>query len=162
MVEGMESVGLGEIKISNGEADVLVAFGLGSCVGVGLYDPKIHLGGLLHAVLPQFRNNADIEAKYVDSGIKMLLSQMLEAGAIQSRLVVRMVGGANMLTAPGLANSFDIGTRNVESARLVLNKLKLPISAEEVGGSIGRTVRLYVADGRMTIRMMGGQEREIK
>jgi chemotaxis protein CheD len=162
MVDGMASVGLGEIKISSGEADVLVAFGLGSCVGLGFYDPKIHLGGLLHAVLPQFRNNADVEAKYVDSGIKLLLSQMLEAGAVQSRLVVRMVGGANMLTAPGLANSFDIGTRNVETARQVLNKLRLPISAEEVGGTIGRTVRLYVADGRMTIRMMGGQEREIK
>jgi chemotaxis protein CheD len=162
MVEGMASVGLGEIKISRDSGDVLVAFGLGSCVGIGLYDPKTHIGGLLHAVLPESKNNSESEAKYVDSGIKLLLSQMVEAGAVPSRLMVRMVGGANMLTAPGLANSFDIGTRNVETARKILNALHLKISAEEVGGSIGRTVRLYISDGRMTIRMMGGQEREIK
>ncbi|MHC1782845.1 MAG: chemotaxis protein CheD [Anaerolineaceae bacterium] len=162
MGEGITSVGLGEIKISGGSGDVLVAFGLGSCVGIGIYDPKIHFGGLLHAVLPQSKNNSEAEAKYVDSGIKLLLSQMVENGAVPSRMIVRMVGGANMLTAPGLANSFDIGTRNIEAARGVLNTLRLPISAEEVGGSIGRTVRLYIADGRMTIRMMGGQEREIK
>jgi len=162
MVDGMASVGLGEIKISGEVTDVLVAFGLGSCVGIGFYDPKIHLGGLLHAVLPQSKNNNEAEAKYVDTGIKLLLKQMVEAGAVPSRLIVRMVGGANMLTAPGLANSFDIGTRNVEAAKEVLKSLKLSISAEEVGGSIGRTVRLYIADGRMTIRMMGGQEREIK
>jgi chemotaxis protein CheD len=162
MVDGMASVGLGEIKIGSGPADVLVAFGLGSCVGIGMYDPKIHLGGLLHAVLPQSKNNSDVEAKYVDTGIRLLLSQMVAAGAVQSRLIVRMVGGANMLTAPGLANSFDIGTRNVEAAREMLKSLRMSITAEEVGGSIGRTVRLYIADGRMTIRMMGGQEREIK
>lgn len=162
MVDGMASVGLGEIKISGGVTDVLVAFGLGSCVGVGLYDPKIHLGGLLHAVLPQGKNSTEAEAKYVDTGIKLLLRQMIEGGALQSRLIVRIVGGANMLTAPGLANSFDIGTRNVEMAHSILKDLKLPIVAEEIGGSIGRTVRLYISDGRMTIRMMGGQEREIK
>jgi chemotaxis protein CheD len=161
MGEGMASVGLGEIKISGVPGEVLVAFGLGSCVGIGFYDPKIHLGGLLHAVLPQSKNNSDSEAKYVDSGIRLLLSQMTEAGAVPSRLVVRMAGGANMLTAPGLANSFDIGTRNVEAAHEILRSLRLPITAEEVGGSIGRTVRMYIADGRMTIRMMGGQEREI-
>lgn len=162
MGEGMASVGLGEIKISNAPGDVLVAFGLGSCVGIGFYDPKIHLGGLLHAVLPLSKNNLDSEAKYVDSGIKSLLNQMIEAGAVPSRIIVRMAGGANMLTAPGLANSFDIGTRNVEMAHEVLRNNHLTIAAEEVGGSTGRTVRLYIADGRMTIRMMGGQEREIK
>jgi chemotaxis protein CheD len=97
----------------------------------------------------------------VDSGIKLLLSQMVEAGAVPSRIIVRMAGGANMLTAPGLANSFDIGTRNVDTAHVILKTLRLPISAEEVGGSTGRTVRMYITDGRMTIRMMGGQEREI-
>ncbi len=155
------SVGLGEIKFSREPDDVLVAFGLGSCVGVGMYDPTLHIGGLLHAVLPVSNGSDPPTPKYVDSGIELLIGQLLKQGAVLSRLVVKMVGGANMLTAPGLSNTFDIGTRNVNAARIVLKEKGLKIRTEEVGGQIGRTVRLYVVDGRMTIRVMGGQEREI-
>lgn len=154
------SVGLGEIKITNNPEDVLVAFGLGSCVGVGMFDPTIHLGGLLHAVLPLANGKEPLSGKYADTGIQLLLDMMLKSGAVQSRLIVRMAGGANMLTAPGLSNTFDIGTRNVDAARKVLKQLNLRVQGEEIGGQIGRTVRLYTTDGRMTIRVMGGQERE--
>ena len=154
------SVGLGEIKISKNPDDVLVAFGLGSCVGICLYDPKIHLGGLLHAVLPKVNGN-EKTGKYVDSGVNLLLDELIKAGALKSRLTVRMAGGANMLTAPGLSSTFEIGTRNIDSARQVLKELGFIIKKEEVGGQTGRTVRLYVVDGNMTIRVMGGKEREI-
>ncbi|HPH96737.1 MAG TPA: chemotaxis protein CheD [Anaerolineaceae bacterium] len=155
------AVGLGEIKVSRDLSDVLVAFGLGSCVGVGMYDPGTHVAGLLHAVLP-INNDAseEFQAKYADTGIRLLLDMVLKAGAVRSRIVVKMAGGANMLTAPGFTNSFDIGSRNITSARNTLKELGFRLASEEVGGQTGRTVRLYVPDGRMTIRMMGGQERE--
>lgn len=155
------SVGLGEIKISSKPDDVLVAFGLGSCVGIGMYDPKIHIGGLLHAVLPLSNGQDPPTPKYVDTGIQLLVDQLIKEGANRSRIITRMVGGANMLTAPGLSSTFDIGTRNINSAHTILNEIGFKIHNEEVGGQIGRTVRLYVVDGRMTLRVMGGQEREI-
>lgn len=155
------TVGLGEIKFSRDPNDVLVAFGLGSCVGVGMFDPTLHLGGMLHGVLPVQSNGAEPPTpKYVTSGIQLLLEELLKSGAVKSRLIVRMAGGANMLLAPGLSNTFDIGTRNIAAARETLSKLGLKIVSEEVGGQTGRTVRLYVVNGRMTIRMMGNQERE--
>jgi chemotaxis protein CheD len=156
------TIGLGEIKVSNDPLDVLVAFGLGSCVGVGMFDPIRHLGGMLHAVLPGHLNGSElISPKFVDSGVQLLLEEMMNAGAIQSRLIVKMAGGANMLTAPGLSKTFDIGTRNIAAARETLAKLNLHLKGEEVGGQVGRTVRLYISDGRMTIRQMGNQEREV-
>jgi chemotaxis protein CheD len=85
---------------------------------------------------------------------------MHNTGAVKSRVIVRMAGGANMLAAPGLSATFDIGTRNIRSARATLKENGFSIKNEEIGGQIGRTVRLYVADGRMTIRVMGGKERE--
>jgi len=155
------SVGLGEIKISNDPGDVLIGFGLGSCIGVGMYDPIARIAGMLHAVLPVVSDNKTPSPKYTDSGVQMLLEQLLEAGALRSRIIVKMAGGANMLSSPGLSSTFDIGTRNVDSAYDTLKKLKLKISSESVGGQIGRTVRLYISDGRMTIRIMGGKERAI-
>ena len=154
------SVGLGEIKISKEPEDVLVAFGLGSCVGVSMYDPLVKVGGLLHAVLPISNGKDTPTPKYADSGIELLIDQLMKTGANRTRLLVKMAGGANMLTAPGLSQTFDIGTRNIDAARTVLKKFGLKIINEEVGGQIGRTVRLYVANGRVTIRTMGGQERD--
>lgn len=160
MAKNSVAVGLGEIKVSQDRDDVLVAFGLGSCVGVGMYDPITRIAGLLHAVLPERTNRGDPKApKYVDSGIPALVSEMINAGAIKFRLVVRMAGGANMLISPGLSKTFDIGSRNVDAAHAKLAELRFTIASEEVGGNSGRTVRLYIADGRMTIRMMGNKER---
>lgn len=154
------AIGLAELKISNNSSDILVAFGLGSCIGIGMYDPAINLGGMLHAVLPKNTDGSDPSPKYVDTGILMLFDQMIKAGANRSRLVVRMAGGANMLNVSSLSSTFDIGNRNIDAARIVLDKLGIHLKSEEVGGKIGRTVRLYINDGRMTLRMMGEQERD--
>jgi chemotaxis protein CheD len=162
MSASMSSVGLGEYCVSRDPTDVLIAFGLGSCLGIGMYDPVAKVGGLIHVVLPEQKAGNDSNpAKFVDSGIPILLKKVLSEGAVESRLIVRMAGGANMLVSPGLSGTFDIGTRNIQAARETLAKMKLKLQIEEVGGQVGRTVRLYVADGRMTVRMMGAQERNL-
>jgi chemotaxis protein CheD len=155
------AIGLAEVKVSRNPDDVLVAFGLGSCLGIGMYDPVTRLGGMLHAVLPLNNVNKAEASKYVDSGIVLLLDMMVQAGAQKQRLVTKLAGGANMLNVSSLSSTFDIGNRNIEASRITFQKLGIRPKSEEVGGKIGRTVRLYVADGRYTIRMMGEQEREI-
>lgn len=159
------SVGLGEQLISRNPEDVLVAYGLGSCVGVAIIDPVNRVSGLLHAVLPRMTDGMEAlssnPAKFVESGIEHLIVALVEAGANKTRLVVRIAGGANMLIASGLSKSFDIGTRNVEAAHTTLARLKIPLTAAEVGGHVGRTVHLYVAESRVTVRIAGGKEHEI-
>lgn len=162
MNEPISSVGLGEYRISRDPNEVLIAFGLGSCLGIGMFDPIAKVGGLIHVVLPEQKSGNDPNlAKFVDTGISLMLQKMATEGALQSRMIIKMAGGANMLTAPGLIGTFDIGTRNIQKAHEVFMTLKLSIQKEEVGGQVGRTVRLYVADGRMTVRMMGSQERNL-
>jgi chemotaxis protein CheD len=158
----ISSVGLGEFCVSRNADDVLIAFGLGSCLGIGMYDPVVKVGGLIHVVLPEQKSGNDNNlAKFVDTGIPLLLGKVIAEGGVQSRLVVRMGGGANMLTSPGLSGLFDIGTRNINKAHQVLKELNIKLSKEEVGGQVGRTVRMYISDGRMTVRMMGSQERDL-
>lgn len=161
------AVGLGEYKISQNPAEVLVAYGLGSCVGVGVYDPHLHLGGLLHAILPERLNGAPSlngapphASKYVDSGLTTLLEQLRQAGARWERLQVRLVGGAKMIDVFDTYKTMPIGERNVLVAQNLLAARRIKIQAQEVGGNAGRTLRLYIASGRMTVRSMGQPERE--
>jgi chemotaxis protein CheD len=159
------SVGLGEVAISRNPQDILVAYGLGSCVGVAAIDSTSKISGLLHAVLPRAVDGMESAEtnpyKYVESGIESLLAALVKEGANRARLTIRLVGGANMLIASGMTLTFNIGTRNIEAAHTTLNRLKLPITAAEVGGHIGRTVRLYVAESRVTVRVAGAKEHDI-
>ncbi len=156
------SVGLGEYYVSTDPEDVMVAYGLGSCLGIAMVDPVKKVSGLLHAVLPQRMNGTEpVCPRYVDCGIEILLGEMIKAGADRNRLVIRMAGGANMLLTAGVTNTFDVGTRNIASAHAVFQKIKLQLKKEEVGGHTGRTVRLYVLDGRMTVRVVGGKEQDL-
>jgi chemotaxis protein CheD len=129
-----------------------------------MYDPISHAAGMLHAVLPSCDDTIEVSeacTKYVCCGLEILLQKLLQAGALRSRIVVRMAGGANMLSSSTFSDVMNIGQRNIEASRRKISEMKFQIAGEEVGGNIGRTVRFYVADGRMAIRMMGGKEREV-
>lgn len=162
MTENVITVGLGALAVSKDPQQVIVAYGLGSCLGIGMFDPATGVAGLLHAMLPEFtKPEEETSPKYVNSGIETLVMQMEQHGANRSRLRINVVGGANMLIAPGFKDNFNIGERNIVAAQKTFDTLNLKVKSQEVGGHIGRTFKLYVGDGRMTIRTMGNQEREI-
>jgi chemotaxis protein CheD len=153
------SVGLGELVISRDPEDVLVAYGLGSCVGIAMYNPDTKTGGLLHAVLPErFDGANDSPTKFVNSGIPVLLEK-IKSNGFNNNILLYMAGGANMLINTQLSKTFDIGTRNVASALQIFEKMNLKLRNSELGGNIGRTVRLYIASGQMTVRVIGGTEK---
>lgn len=155
------SVGLGELVISQNPDDILVAYGLGSCVGVGMFSPAKKIAGLLHAVLPENTDTDKASTKFVDTGIKTMLEKMQKAGADLRTIQIYMAGGANMLINTTLSKSFDIGTRNAAAAKDMFLKLNLRLLNFETGGNTGRTVRMYVSTGKYTVRVIGGQEREL-
>jgi chemotaxis protein CheD len=158
----MLNVGLGEQVVSRDPQNVLVAYGLGSCLGIGMYDPGSGVAGLVHAVLPEhFNTTGNTPGKFVDTGIPFLLSEMVKAGADRRRMITWMAGGANMILSPGMTKAFDIGNRNIHAAQKVFDSLNIRLSGQEVGGNTGRTVRIYVAEGRMTVRMVGQVEHDI-
>ncbi len=161
MGEHTIAVGLGELALSNRPDTVLVAYGLGSCVGVALFDPQAKVAALLHAMLPAFRNGDANKTKYVDTGIPAMLEEVEKMGAVRSRLVCRIVGGAQMLVAPGFNNVFNIGAKNVEQAHKTLRKQRLRLRAEDTGGNAGRTIKLFVADGRVMVRSLGKEEKPL-
>ena len=90
------SVGIGQIAVSNDPNEVLVAYGLGSCVGVSFYDPATRSGGLLHVLLPDSEGRASDgkePARYADWGVAALLGELTRRGASKASLVIKVAGG---------------------------------------------------------------------
>ena len=149
------------MKVTHCREDVLVTYSLGSCVGLSLYDPRAGVGGLVHCMLPlskmdeqKARNNPTM---FTDSGVLALLQAVFDLGGERKNLVARVAGGAMLLDEKRI---FCIGERNYTVLRKVLWKNNILIAAEEVGGSTPRTMTLYMATGKTTIKS-GGQEREL-
>jgi chemotaxis protein CheD len=154
-------VGISDCKVTKDPDSVLVTYALGSCIAVALYDPIAKLGGMLHYMLPESAIDASKAERnpfmFADTGIARLLAAVTANGGAPKRMLVRLVGGAQVLDSQGV---FQIGKRNYLAARRILWKAGILIAAEAVGGEVSRTTRLEVATGRMWIREGGGVERE--
>jgi chemotaxis protein CheD len=159
-MENVRSVGFGEMVVSDMPGDVLIAYGLGSCVAVCLYDREAGVAGMLHALLPQSSGSqgAGNPLKFVDLGVPNLAAELLRRGAERNRVVAALCGGAEIVSLPGKADVLSIGKRNVAAAQAALRSAGFRVQAQECGGNTGRTVRLFVADGRITVRQLGQSE----
>ncbi len=155
-------LGLGELTVTNNPSAVLVCLGLGSCIAVSVYDPHAKVGGMAHIVLSSGSGlNGNSPAKYADTGIPLLLEDMRKKGAITSRMVVKIVGGAKMSTAPGLDSIFDIGEKNLLMTKTVLAEQSIRIVASDTGGHRGRTVRMSIDTGKVIVSSLGGETKEL-
>ncbi|WP_374721860.1 chemotaxis protein CheD [Peribacillus tepidiphilus] len=122
---------------------VIRTSGLGSCVGVVIYDQIKELAGLVHVMLPDssLAKEGQINiAKYADTGINELVKRLIREGARPSSLKAKIAGGAQMFQFSSGNDLMRIGPRNVEAVKHCLRKLGIPIVAEDVGGNNGRTI----------------------
>ncbi len=144
---------LGEWAVSDDPERELVCLGLGSCVAFCAYDPQKHIGGMAHMVLPDSDHGkrSGAEAKFVDLAVPLVVREMEGLGALRSRLVVHLVGGAQMLSGASFSDTMMIGQRNVEAAHEAVEAQRLKITSEDTGGDAGRTVKLAIATGQLDI-----------
>ena len=134
MAEENRVVGIAEITISK-SPQRLMAYGLGSCVGVALYDAKNKTGGLAHIMLPSSRlhsTETPPPGKYADTALAALVADLEKAGSNRKDLVAKIVGGANMF-ASLTQSAVPIGLRNVSAVRQILGEMGIPIAGEDVG-----------------------------
>ncbi|WP_141433439.1 chemotaxis protein CheD [Bacillus sp. 03113] len=129
--------------------------GLGSCVGVVLYDPSSEIAGLAHIMLPHsaYAKAGSINlAKYADTAVVELVKKMKNAGARSYRIQAKLAGGAQMFKFSGASEMMKIGPRNVEAVKLELTKLGISIISEDTGGSNGRTIEFNPLTSILEIR----------
>lgn len=150
-------IGIGEFHVGT---EPMMAIGLGSCIGLTIYDKDRHIGAMVHIMLPDSSGRSDRPGKYADTAIPLLLSKLTEAGCHKASLVAKMAGGACMFEYFG--NNLNIGERNAQQVRAILTANHLRLVAEEVGGKAGRTVSFYPGEsGKVTVRSADGAAHEI-
>ena len=146
------------MKIAQGSG-ILVTYALGSCIGLCFHDPKLRLGALLHIMLPlNMEAGRAHPLKYADTGIRETLKQLESRGAMRSRLTVKIAGGAKMFEIAGGGGLGNIGQRNIESVHTILKRENVRLLAENVGGTVARTLLFDVATGQGCIRSYGQKD----
>jgi chemotaxis protein CheD len=162
LIKEQIKVGIAELKTCPPNQSIITN-GLGSCVGVCLWDSKTKIGGLVHVMLPdstQSRDSAN-KAKYADTGIPALIDEMTRLGAAPNRLTAKIAGGAQMFNFPGSTNAMKIGDRNTEAVKAALAQKHIRILAQDCGGNIGRTIEFFTDDGRLSVRTINHGEKYI-
>lgn len=143
---------------------VLVTIGLGSCIGVSLYDPVKQVGGLAHILLSDSRPFKELgrfgnPAKFADTAVPLLIKQMVTLGADQKRVIAKIAGGSQLFFSTNSVSS--VGKKNIKAVHAVLEELQIPLIGKDVGGNYGRTMRVFVDSGKVLISTVGRGEREI-
>ena len=162
MMPDLIKVGMADCKVGRGPAS-LISYGLGSCIGIALYDAVTKVGGLAHIMLPDSTQarSAENPAKFADTALPLLLSDMLKLGAVKSRIIAKIAGGAQMFTFANTTDIMRVGERNAEAVRILLKKNDIRLIADDTGGNYGRTVELKLDTGIYRIKTIDKGEKEL-
>lgn len=155
-------VGIADMNTAS-SPDKIMTVGLGSCIGIVIYDKTKGIGGLAHIMLPdssQF-NNVTNPLKFADLAVPMLIDRLERMGASKRNMKAKIAGGASMFNFSDKSMIMDIGNRNGIAVKSALKKYSIPIIAEDVGGNKGRTMILDTTDGIVLIKTVGMGAKEL-
>lgn len=146
-------VKLAEIQAVQGAA-IFSCVGLGSCVGVALFDPVSKVAGMAHVMLPAVNSSdgAERPGKYANTAIPKLLDTMERMGALRSRVVAAVAGGAQMCFGDSVPTMLALGSRNTIAVQKELEQCGVRCVAADVGGNQGRTFSFESGTGTVTVQ----------
>jgi chemotaxis protein CheD len=162
-VSSMTAVNFSEMKISSNPVETLVAFSIGSGIGMTIHDPVGGVGGVLNFILPDSTkangsNPAKTPYMFADTGIAAFLKALFEQGAKAENLKVVIAGAAHVMDQTGV---FNIGQKNLEALKTCLDGYDIKIHHEASGGTQSRTISLEIGSGRSIIRTFGEEEKKL-
>lgn len=146
-------VGIADYKITEAP-NSLITYGLGSCIGIALYDKRTKKGGLLHIMLADSSSFSDTSKweKFADLAIPRVVEEL--TGGKRHSLVAKIAGGASMFSFKSSGPGLQIGQRNIEMVKKTLNELSIPIVGEDLGGKTGRTMTIDLEEFEVSIRLV--------
>ena len=156
-------VGMAELVVAKHPAN-LVTLGLGSCIGLVIYDQASKTVGMVHIMLPDSRDtkNNPKPGKFADTAVPLLLEELMKLGVNKSQLRAKMAGGAQMFAIPGKDSAiFAVGARNVEATTKLLAEEGIRLVASDTGGSKGRSVDFNTATMKFIVKTLGSGTKEL-
>ncbi|RDW17814.1 chemotaxis protein CheD [Oceanobacillus chungangensis] len=153
-------VGIADLKFVKAP-DTIRTLGLGSCVGVVVYDDTKRIAGLAHVLLPDSSHTKQTNLnafKYADTAIPILVDELVRNGASKLRLKAKIAGGAQMFQFTSNSDTMRIGARNVDMVKEMLKGFEIPIVSSDVGGNSGRTIEFDPITSELKIRKVRSDE----
>lgn len=147
------TIGIAEQKLVQAP-DRLSTLGLGSCVGLVLYDTVSRIAGMVHIMLPSAPKDTPVTnpSKFADTAIPALIRQITQSGSLRGRLTAKLAGGAHMFNTTYNTDVMNVGDRNVQMCKKVLAEQGIAIAAEETGGTCGRSIEFCCETGMLQVR----------
>jgi chemotaxis protein CheD len=162
-MENAYHVGMADLIVVSAPAK-LITLGLGSCIGLVIFDSAAKIAGMAHIMLPDSRGNKTAEkiGKFADTAVPSVIEEMLKKGAVKARMKAKIAGGAQMFALPDASTDFlSVGSRNVKETTAMLAKAGVPLVASDTGGNKGRTVEFSTTTWMLTIKTLGKGKTEI-
>lgn len=156
MNDTLVNVGVAQVKISSSPSILRTI--LGSCVGICIYDRMKKIGGLAHILLPNDQSKGASPEKYADTAIPLMVKQLLKDGARKEFMSAKIAGGASMFKFGSNVTLGQIGDRNVDETKKILEQLGIPLLDEDVGGNAGRVIDFFLEDGRLKVKASGNEK----
>lgn len=156
-------VGMADLNIAKPPHRIRTS-GLGSCVGVVIYDETLKICGMAHVMLPDSslgKAESLNLAKYADTALDVLVEKLKKLGARSTNLKAKLAGGSQMFKFSSSSEMMRIGPRNVEAVKQKLKELRIRIVSEDVGGASGRTIEFDPNTSKLTIRTVSQGVSEI-
>lgn len=155
-------VGMADMNICS-PPNLITTLGLGSCVGVVIYEPNSKWCGLVHIMLPgskKIKNNEN-GAKFADTGIELLVTQLEQKGAKRRSFVAKIAGGSQMFAFSSNNELLRVGQRNVDAVIEKLTQMRIPLLAQDTGANYGRTIEFNPMNGELLIKAVGKEPKII-
>ncbi|MDR2522367.1 MAG: chemotaxis protein CheD [Synergistaceae bacterium] len=162
-MEKTAHVGMADLVVVSAPAK-MITLGLGSCIGLVIFDTTAKVAGMAHIMLPDSRGAKTVEkvGKFADTAVPTLIDEMTKKGASKSRMKAKMAGGAQMFALPNSSNDFlSVGARNIKETTAMLSKEGIPLIASDTGGNKGRTVEFSTETWTLAIKTLGKGQTEI-
>ena len=146
-------VNMAEMKAENKPVELVTS--VGSCVAICIHDSTNKCGGLAHIMLPDsaIAPHEPLPAKFADTAVPALMRAIRRVGGNDAKLTAKIAGGANMFPT---MNALNIGSKNIDAVKTALDKHKIRLLGEEVGGSSGRRITFNIATGAATVKRFNG------
>lgn len=163
MAENSIVLGMADLMVIRAPVK-LITLGLGSCIGLVVYDSMAKLAGMAHIMLPNSRGMMGTEkvGKFADTAVPRIIEDMIKLGAVKSRIRAKIAGGAQMFSLPGMSADFlTVGAKNVSETTKRLRNMGIALAAADTGGNKGRTIEFSTSNWMLKVKTLGKGIREI-
>ncbi|MDN5303382.1 MAG: chemotaxis protein CheD [Fusobacteriaceae bacterium] len=157
MENNVIKVGMADYRVGSAPAK-LITLGLGSCIGITLYDKRKKAGGMAHIMLPKNNTKDTKSLKFADTALALMIEELEKMGLNKRNMEAKIAGGAQMFSFGSSDQLNSIGTRNAIAVKEILKENNIKIIAEDTGGNKGRTIELDLDTGKLRIKTIGQGE----